>query len=128
MAFKLFGFLNKIGGYIRPSDKYKKHVVVNQIQVRPVHRQTQDVEKWRNAMRQAEGWGQQRYALYDLYTDILLDGFLKRCIAKRIQAVTNRGLTFSVDGEKQEGISKITKKRFFKELVKHILELSLIHI
>lgn len=122
MANWFSSFFSNLGGYIRPSDKYKKHVVVNNIQVRPVHRQTQDVEKWRNAMKAAEGWGQQRHSLYDLYTDILLDGFLKRCIQKRIQSTTNRKLIFMKDGEEVESISDLTKMTFFKKAIKHVLE------
>ena len=110
------------GGDITPSDKFKKMVVVNNISVRPITRQTQDVDKWRNALQAAEGFGQQRQTLYDLYADILLDGFLKRCIEKRITAVTNRRLCFTVNEKRMEDVEALTDKTFFDMLVRLVME------
>lgn len=113
---------NFFSSYIKPSDKYKKMVVVNNLQVRPIARESQDVEKWRNAMKSAEGTLQSRQRLYELYQDILLDPFLKQCIEKRIRAVTNRRLMYQVDGKEQEQVSRITGKTFFKSLIRHAIE------
>jgi SPP1 gp7 family putative phage head morphogenesis protein len=94
---------------------------VSNVQVRPIERQTQDINKWRNALRQAEGYTQQRYPLYDLYSEILMDGFLNTLIQKRSSAITNTPLTFQIDGKPVEEVIAITQKTYFAELVKEIL-------
>ena len=108
--------------FINMARKVKDAIIINKIDVRPIHRKSQDIQTWRNALKAAEGTGQQRKLLYDLYHDILLDGFLKRVIAKRIQAVTNTDLTLTIDGKEVEGIDNITDKSFFETFLVEILK------
>jgi hypothetical protein len=96
-------------------------LIINNVEVRPIERQTQDIKKWRNALISAEGYIQQRYPLYDLYSEVLLDGFLATLIAKRIAAITNTPLTFQIEGEVQDDIVALTQKSFFADLVREIL-------
>ncbi|MEO0337594.1 MAG: DUF935 family protein [Bacteroidota bacterium] len=108
--------------HIPVSDRYQGAVIVNKIDVRPIHRQNQDIRKWRNALSSAEGIGQQRKLLYDLYSDIILDGFLLSCMEKRISAITNRQLTFTTDGVKNEQLTALTETSFFEDLLTHIVD------
>lgn len=103
-------------------DEPKESIVVNHVNVRPVHRDTQDISKWRDAMRAAEGNFQNRQWLYDLYADILLDGFLKAQKEKRVARVTNLPLTFARDGKPVEDVAALAKKSCFEKLLREIVE------
>ena len=109
-----------------PSWTYNRQVpssiIVNKLEVRPVVRQTQDINKWRMALQTAEGIGQQRQYLYDLYSEVLLDGFLKSVIGKRRLNITNAQLTFTKNGEALEDVVALTKKSYFADLLKHIID------
>ena len=72
-------------------------------------------------MKAAEGVGQQRKKLFDLYDEVLLDGFLKACIRKRVNSITNRDITFMVDGEEIEEIKKLTKTSFFRNFITELM-------
>ncbi|MEM1369263.1 MAG: DUF935 family protein, partial [Cyanobacteria bacterium P01_H01_bin.15] len=108
--------------WISPSDKYKDAVIINQVHVKPASRESQDIQKWRNAMKTAESTSQQRKKLFDLYKDILLDGFLSSCVDKRIVSITNRNLSFSIDEEQVDEVVALTEKTFFEEFLKNVLE------
>lgn len=99
----------------------KDSIIVNNIMVRPATRQTQDIQKWRNALIEAEGVFQQRKNLYDLYTDILLDGFLVSTIEKRIGAVTNCELSFTVNGKPVDQVVALTYKSFFETFLREVM-------
>jgi SPP1 gp7 family putative phage head morphogenesis protein len=64
-------------------------VIIQKLTVRPIHRRTQDIGNWRQAMRAAEATIPRRTELYDLYEEIMLDGHLTSVVEKRIMAVTN---------------------------------------
>jgi len=121
--FKKFSdfFTDRLTGYMKPSDRYDDPIIINKIEVRPVYRKTQDIQKWRNAMISAESVTQYRKLIYDLYDDIMLDGFLKACIRKRVAAVTNRKIVFTKNGIEDEKINKLFGMSFFTELVKEIM-------
>lgn len=110
----LFGFNKK--------PKKDKKLIINNVNVRPIHRKSQDIQKWKNALQSAEGYTQQRSLLYDLYHDILLDGYLKDAIRKRIIRITNSKLTFTIDGKEVDEVNALTKKSFFADLLKFIME------
>jgi hypothetical protein len=55
----------------------EKGILIQNIDIRPVVRQSQDIDKWRNALKAAEAINGNRTQLYDLYFDVLLDGTLK---------------------------------------------------
>jgi hypothetical protein len=103
--------------------QYKPNaIIVNKIDVRPVVRQTQDINKWRSALMVAEGIGQQRQLIYDLYSEIMLDGFLKAVIRKRRLSITNARLTFTKNGKAVDDVVALTKKSYFADLLKHIID------
>jgi hypothetical protein len=111
-----------ISANINPMDRHKEGIIINHLNVRTVHRQTQDIQKWRNAIVQAESAMQYRKTLYDLYEDLLLDGFLGSVIDKRVRAICNRQMAFvRTDGERDEDISKLSRKGFFEDLLRELV-------
>lgn len=124
-AFAAFGDFenrrNMATNYNPRRPKEEKNIVINTVDVRPIVRQSQDIQKWRNALITAEGYSQQRAQLYDLYADVLLDGFLKRLLAKRIESITNCNLTFTIDGEGQDDIIDLTRNSFFQTAISEAL-------
>lgn len=103
-------------------DSDSKKIIINQINVRPIARQNADIGKWRAAIKVAEGKSQTRLALYNLYQESLLDAHLKAIIEKRIEAITNTDLHFSLpDGEVVSEITNLTKQPYFQTLLKEIM-------
>lgn len=113
----LIGLKNKLGF------TEKKSIVINHVNVRPWRRESQNVGKWRNAMISAENDSQQRTALYNLYHDIQLDGYLSEAlIGTRIDSITNSELRFfNQDGTENEDINKLTNKMFFNDFLKEAM-------
>ena len=99
-------------------------IVVNKLEVRPIVRQSQDIQRWRSAQLMAEGIGQQRALLYDIYSDVLLDGYLAEgLIGKRRKSITNKTIAFmDKNGKKIEDISALTEKTPFESLLTHIID------
>lgn len=108
------------GGYIKPSGKYEKLVVVNKVMVSPVQRISLDVQAFKNALVSAEGYGQQRRQLYDIYKNVLLDEQVTECIERRLRAVT-KDLTLMHEGEEIEEVERLTRKTFFKKAIREAL-------
>lgn len=102
--------------------KPQNKIIVNQVEVRPIQRKSQNIQTWRNAIIWAEGPNQQRQELYDLYTDMLSDGHLYDAIDKRIKAVSNRPLTFMVKGKEDEDIKELTTTSYFRTFVKEVIK------
>ncbi len=100
----------------------EKGIVIQNIQVRPIVRQAQDIEKWRNALKYAEAIVGYRVALYDLYEEVLLDGVLKNLMAKRILGVTKTRLKFiDKSGQEVPAIMDLIGKKAFRQLRKEIM-------
>lgn len=99
-------------------------IVINKLEVRPIVRQSQDIQRWRSAHLMAEGIGQQRALLYDIYSDVLLDGYLSEgLMGKRRMSITNKTLVFTnQDGTKNDAIVTLTEKTPFEDLLKHIID------
>lgn len=102
-------------------EPHKQSIIVNNVNVRPVHRESQDIQKWRSALISAEAHTQQRTRLYNLYDDMLLDGHLRAVVDKRIRAVTNRELVFVRDGVEDEEITKMTNKSYFEDFLREVM-------
>lgn len=98
-----------------------KNIVVNHTVVRPIMRQSQDIQKWRNALAQAEQDQQQRQWLYDLYSEVLLDGRLKALIEQRVQRITNTPLSFGASGKVNDQVTTLTKRGFFRKFLREAL-------
>ncbi len=94
------------------NEKYS--VVVNKVDVRPIYRKSQDIQAWRNALNAAEGVYQQRYSLYNLYENILIDGHLASTIEKRIVKITNAKLVFRQKNQEVEEVKKLIKTSAFE--------------
>lgn len=98
-----------------------KNVVINHTVVRPVVRQSQDIQKWRTALMAAEQEHQQRTLIYDLFSEILLDGRLKSLIFQRIARITNTPLSFTVNGKPVDDVAALATKRCFRKFVSEAL-------
>lgn len=96
-------------------------VVIQNLTIRPVERTQLDIQKWRQAHQEAEGYSGRRISLFDLYADVLLDGFLKRMVAKRIAGVTTMSLQY-VDqaGKLIENAKDLLASGTFRKLRKRI--------
>ena len=82
----------------------EKEIIINELNIRSVDRSRKDISTWRGALLSAESvYYPNRSRLYDLYEDVILDGHLSGVIAKRIDAVLNKELSFEVDGIRKEG-------------------------
>lgn len=107
---------------VRKKDNSNQQIVINNLTIRPVVRSTQDVEKWRNAMKSAEAINPIRVPLYDLYEDLLLDGTLSSVAGKRVLGVTKVPIRYyDPNGKEVEAITKeLIKKMQFRYLRKEI--------
>lgn len=96
-----------------------KNLVVNQLVIKTLNRQTQDIDKWRTALKSADL--NRRTLLYNLYEDILLDNRLSDAIDKRILAITNADLIFSVNDQEVEEINELMRSDAFRIMLREIM-------
>lgn len=101
-----------------------KPVLIQNIQLTQIQRNTQDIEKWRSALRAAESTtNPNRTVLYDLYFDILLDGHLTSLTTKRKFAISNSPIIYRAkDGEVDTLITDLIQSPNFLELIHHIID------
>lgn len=102
---------NKTGAKQRP--------VHTEILVRPIHRGVNDIGSWRSALRLADLGN--RTKLYDLFTDLLIDGYLSDAIDKRIDAVTDADLAFTIDGKQVDEMGTLMDTPEFESLLREIM-------
>ncbi|MDE3185266.1 MAG: hypothetical protein KGM16_17780, partial [Bacteroidota bacterium] len=96
-------------------------VLIQNLIIRPVIRGNLDIQDWRNYHKAAEAINGTRRALYDLYADVLLDGFLKRLVAKRVLGVTKNKLKYvAKDGTEIEAADTLINLRQFRKLRQYI--------
>ena len=93
--------------------------ISTQIIVQPVVRTVHDVAAWRSALRMADNGN--RTKLYDLYSDILLDGVLTDAIDKRIDAVKDADLSFTIDNKDVDVMYDLMDTVEFEELIGEIM-------
>ncbi len=93
--------MEKIGVTKKEGAILESGLLIQNIEIRPVHRTKQDIQDWRIAHQHAEAITGNRIDLYDLYNDALLDGFLTRLVAIRILGVTKNRLKY-VDSQLKE--------------------------
>ena len=93
--------------------------ISTQIIVQPVVRTVHDVAAWRYALRMADNGN--RTKLYDLYSDILLDGVLADAIDKRIDAVKDADLSFTIDNKDVDVMYDLMDTVEFEELIGEIM-------
>lgn len=99
------------------------NLVVNQINIRAPYRSTQDIDKWRTAIRQFENeTNPSRLRLYDLYSDIMLDGKIISTWGKRLDWVLNKKRIYiKADGKQDEEIEKLLNSPDMTRLIKELL-------
>jgi hypothetical protein len=96
-------------------------IVVQKITIRPVERSRSDVQSWRKAHQAAESYSKLRRQLYDLYSDVIVDGFTSETMNKRIRAVTNGGIMFfDKSGKEVDAVTKYIYSLAFHHLLKEI--------
>lgn len=101
----------------RPEDaNLRKYIQKLQQQV---HRVKEDVQKWRNATTSAESiLNPQRFNLYRVYNDIVLDAHLTAAMQQRKNLILSRNFKI-VDkaGKENEEKTKLIKKKWFREFL-----------
>jgi SPP1 gp7 family putative phage head morphogenesis protein len=93
--------------------------VTAQILVRQMHRGVNDIGSWRSALRLADAGN--RSKLYSLYTDLLIDGYLSDAIEKRIDAVADAPLSFTVGGKEVDVMKALMDTPEFEGLLRDIM-------
>ena len=93
--------------------------VYTEILVRPIHRGVNDIGTWRSGLRLADQGN--RTKLYDLYSDLLVDGYLADAIDKRIDAVTDADLAFTIGGKRVDAIDDLMDTPEFEALLREIM-------
>lgn len=81
--------------------------------------ETADIATWKQAVNQAK-YGY-RSALYNLYENLLADGTLSKAIEKRVDAITNAELVFSINGKESEEINDLINTQEFEDLLREIM-------
>ncbi len=97
----------------------KQPPVYTEILVRPIHRGVNDIGSWRSALKLADIGN--RTKLYNLFTDLLIDGYLSDAIDKRIDAVTDADLAFTIDGKRVEEIDALMDTPEFELFLREIM-------
>lgn len=96
-------------------------IVIQNITIRPAVRQSQNIERWRNAIQAAEALNPIRVPLLDLYEELMLDAVLSSLAEKRVLGVTKSKLQFvDKDGKEIDGMTDLINRRQFRELRKEI--------
>lgn len=96
-------------------------LIVQNINIRVPDRSSQDISSWRQAIKSFENIQNPiRTKLYDLYTDILLDGQIEATWGKRQDAILNKEFVFINDGKEDEELTKLLNSYDFRLLVKEI--------
>lgn len=97
----------------------KKPPVHTEIMVRPIHRGVNDIGTWRGGLRLADLGN--RTKLYDLFIDLLIDGYLSDAIDKRIDAVTDADLAFTINGRRADVIDDLMDTPEFESFLREIM-------
>ncbi len=95
--------------------------IIQNLIIRPIQRTTQDIKKWRDALKAAESIVPRRISLYDLYSDILLDGHLSSIVEKRIMSILNTDLVFSRDNKPVDEVNALIRTTQFEILLREIM-------
>lgn len=97
------------------------NIVVQNIVIKSPVRKTQDIDNWRNAIKQFENLeNPNRTLLYELYDDIMLDGHIEGTWGKRTDAILNKELIYIKDGIEDEEINKILNSPHMRSIVREL--------
>lgn len=111
---------NWFSGYIKQYRHSKKNIVINQVNVSPVVRKSLEIGEFKDALVAAEGWGQQRRSLLEIYENVKLDEQVTECMERRLRQVT-KDLTLMDEGEEIEEVEMLTRKSFFRKAIREVL-------
>lgn len=101
----------------RPADaNIRRHIQKPQQQV---YRIRQDIQKWRNAIATAENYfNPQRYNLYQVYTDVVLDAHLTACMQQRKNLTLSRNFkVVDKQGKENEQKTELIKNKWFRDFL-----------
>ena len=83
----------------------------------------QDVQSWRDAIKEAEqAYFQHRVKMQILFADTVLNGHVSACIDKRKRLTLQRDFEIIVNGKESEKVEEIFKTKWFSELVSYVLD------
>lgn len=100
-----------------------KNTIIQKLTVTQIRRASQDIDSWRGAIRSAESvYFPKRTMLYDLYSEILLDGHLTAVIEKRKLSITNSPLVYIEEGNVNDEITALTSTEEFINIIHYIIE------
>lgn len=110
-------------GVTRKQGEVPENMIVHSIQLRAPQRQSQNIEKWRSAIRNFENEvNPSRLKLYDLYEDICLDGQIESVWGKRLDWVQAREIVFvGKDKKEDEVIGQLINSPDMRGIIKEIL-------
>lgn len=97
----------------------KNDRVSTKVVVRPMRRNTADIESWRTALKAADRGNRTR--LYELYEDLLLDNVLSDAIDKRIKAITNAEIVFTVNDKPVPEMDTLIDSPEFETLLEELM-------
>ncbi|MEP7171496.1 MAG: DUF935 family protein, partial [Bacteroidota bacterium] len=101
----------------------QESAIIPQINITQTRRSTLDIQNWRNALRQSESIiNPNRSALYDIYSECLLDAHLKAITEKRKLAVANTPLLFVDEGHEISAVQDLVNTDAFVHLLGYIME------
>jgi phage gp29-like protein len=102
--------------------KTKQNILISQVNVKPVNRESLDIQKWRSAHKTAESTSKNRKQLYEIFDEILLDAHLSSVIEKRQNSITNLQLKFFDKNNKDvEEMDAIINTTYFEEMLKELI-------
>lgn len=106
----------------RPEDARVKRIIQKPQQ--QIYRIRQDIAKWRTAVTSAENiTNPQRYTLYQVYNDVVLDAHLTACMQQRKNLTLSKSFcVVGKDGKKNEEKTKLIETKWFREFVDLALE------
>ena len=98
-------------------------LVVSETIIVSADRSPKDIGSWRDAHRSAESpYYPNRSRLFDLYSDVELDGHLTGIMGKRISTVRNKQLVFKKNKKKVDEMDDTIKSKVFRNILTKILE------
>ena len=111
----------------KPVTGGESKIVINELQIRQAIRTAIGITDWRSSLIASDArYYPNRTRLYDIYTDVLLDGHLSGIIEKRIATVLNKPIFYKdKDGRVIETMNPFIASWEFRKVMAFILETQL---
>jgi len=116
--------ISKANNYIDQALEGKRDLRSQYSNYTAVQRVSQDILKWREAIKQAENqWNPDRTKLIELYNDVILDGHVYACLQKRSNLTLKKEFCFvDKDGKEIENLEDIFEQRWFYDLQNFVID------